>query len=365
MALLMRIKQAPGTYDPTDGLIHHSYLDAINLVYKGLQVNKEHLAVPHFARVMFPFKDLKVHPSECHKDTPTPKFWPACKMQQLSRGGPGHALFPDHDSTTPIPSIPIHDTIIHLGQEMKEVSTSGMQQDELPLKEGISNTPFHHHQNEDTMDTYSAPVIALLYMLGQVQWENRYSLLFLIAKVTALGPAIKEGVDVSASLHQVLTEVWMTKWPKTTGNAMPCPTKQTLALYTLEGDGKHKEPAAMELLYKGHRIHLKQLCSMFADSATTIVSLWENKVLWQVKICVPYESLAYDLGNHDMGYSFLTDRSNACFDNCDALSNKFLSDPSLAGQFGAQRDGRMIWDKGALQKWLDNYAEYQGQLLLC
>ncbi|KIN99536.1 hypothetical protein M404DRAFT_155088 [Pisolithus tinctorius Marx 270] len=100
---------------------------------------------------MFPFKDLKVltglacgqclfvsesvkcmqvHPSECHKDTPTPKFWPACKMQQLSRGGPGHALFPDHDSTTPIPSIPIHDTIIHLGQEMKEVSTSGMQQDE-------------------------------------------------------------------------------------------------------------------------------------------------------------------------------------------------------------------------------------------
>ncbi|KAI6030402.1 hypothetical protein F5J12DRAFT_779564 [Pisolithus orientalis] len=201
----------------------------------------EHLPVPHFARV---------HHRECHKDTPTPKSWPACKMQQLSRGGSGHALFPDHNSTTPIPSIPINDTILHLGKEMKQMLCDLVKisrEDLAPLKEGISNTPFHHHQNEATMDTYSAPVIA-----------------FLIAKVTALGPTIKEGVDVSASLHQVLTEVWMTKWPKTTGNAMPCSTKQMLALYTLEGDGKRKEPAAVtyyltRLTYCIHLVCLKEL----------------------------------------------------------------------------------------------------------
>ncbi|KAI6139411.1 hypothetical protein BKA82DRAFT_4020173 [Pisolithus tinctorius] len=229
----------------------------------------EHLPVPHFARV---------HHRECHKDTPTPKSWPECKMQQLSRGGPGHALFPDHDSTTPKPSIPINDTILHLGKEMKQVSTSGMQQDESPLKD-------------------------------------------LIAKVGALGPAIKEGVDVSASLHQVLTEVWMTKWPKTTGNAMPCPTEQMLALYTLEGDGKHKEPAA--------------------------VTYYLTRLTYCIHLTVPPPFSA-------SGRTKSFDRSNACFDNCDALSNKFLSDPSLAGQFGAQRDGRMIWDKGALQQWLDD-----------
>ncbi|KAI6139458.1 hypothetical protein BKA82DRAFT_36655 [Pisolithus tinctorius] len=319
-----------------------------------------------------------------------------------------------------------------------------------PLKEGISNTPFHRHQNEDTMDTYTAPVIALLYMLGRVQQENRYSLPLpdsLIAKVTALGPAIREGVDVSASLHQVLTEVWMTKWPKTTGNPMPCPTERMLALYTLEGDGKHKEPAAVtyylarltycirlvclkelrqqsesrfngveelacdelqpwftehtnspfsriralqhrasslafqtmslpriwwtdnkqwtELLYKGHRVHLKDLHTMFAASATSIAGLWEHKVLRGIKIRVSYASLADDLGNHDVGYSFLTDRRNTCFADRDALSNKFINDPSLAGHFGVWRDGRMIWDKGALQQWLNDYAEFQGELLLC
>ncbi|KAI5984116.1 hypothetical protein F5J12DRAFT_899404 [Pisolithus orientalis] len=352
-----------------DGLIHHPYLDAINLVvdpqlkalcrllcqvaliqnealahlhnqHKGLQVDKEQFQQvvaqldvaddfpePYFTQVISPFRGLEVltgigcghcayatssskcmqvHHREHHRDTATPKDWTACKMQRFSRSGKGCVLFQVHDTAAPASPVPVDDAISHLRQQMAQASTSNMPQDECvikiprcdddglfpglkaavrqyfnealnlltitdelvlqqlnlpaPLKEGISNTPFHHHQNEDTMDTYTAPVIALLYMLGRVQQENTYSLLLpdnLIEKVTALGTAIREGVDVSASLHQVLTEVWMTKWPKTTGNPMPCPTEQMLALYTLEGDGKHKEPAAVTYyLSQAHILHL-------------------------------------------------------------------------------------------------------------
>ncbi|KAI6019251.1 hypothetical protein BKA83DRAFT_4495273 [Pisolithus microcarpus] len=97
----------------------------------------------------------------------------------------------------------------------------------------------------------------------------------------------------------------------------------------------------MELLYRANQIHLNQLHLMFAASATSIVNLWEKQVLRGIKMCISYDTLADALGNGD-----------------------FLTDPIIMGQFGVLRDGRMIWDMGALQEWLDDYAEFQVQILL-
>ncbi|KAI6144719.1 hypothetical protein BKA82DRAFT_4426120 [Pisolithus tinctorius] len=116
---------------------------------------------------------------ECHMDTPTPKSWPACKMQQLSRGGPGHALFAVHDSTTPIPSNSTNDTILHLKKEMEQVSTSGMQQDECIISPWLQATWWH--ENVSGHDIYhglspealpgAAEDIIPLSLQASVQWQ--------------------------------------------------------------------------------------------------------------------------------------------------------------------------------------------------
>ncbi|KIK25617.1 hypothetical protein PISMIDRAFT_22752 [Pisolithus microcarpus 441] len=577
------MESGQAVFDPRDELVHHPYLDTVNLVvdpqlqalccnqcqvaliprqalahihgqHKGLQPNREHLNAvlaqldilpdlpeASFDTVIPPFKGLRIldglacgncsfvtssakymqmHHREHHRSTPMPKSWVDCKMQQFSRSGKGHILFQVQDSTTPIHIGAMTDTILLLRQEMAQVTTSSVPEDEHvispwlrttrwhehvaghdtsmllrlveiprsdddmllpglkaavglyfdealallqvtdelvlqrlnspdPLKSGINNTPFHRHQNEETMGRYSLPVMALIWMLVRVQHEDRYSLPLpdtLIAKLAALRQGLHDGVNVSCSIHEVLTEVWMSKWIKTFDNPLPCPTERMLALFTLDRDGKHKEPNSVtwhlakleycirlvslkelklqaaskfnqddelacdavqpyftehtntpfgriralqhcasalafqtmslpciwwinnkqwtELLYKGHRINLNGLQTMFAASATAVTDLWEKKVLRGIKIHVSYQTLAEDLGNRDVGYSFLTDRRNTCFADRDLLGNKFLTDLSVSGQFGVWRDGRMIWDKGTLMQWLDDYADFQGQLLL-
>ncbi|KAI6015970.1 hypothetical protein EDC04DRAFT_2608612 [Pisolithus marmoratus] len=390
-------------YDPMDGLIHHPYLDTLNLVvdpelkalccqqcqvalilrealahmhgqHKGLQVNKEHflhmlgqleihedLPEPYFGCVIPPFKGLKTHHTEDHRDTAMPRTWAACKMQQFNRKIPRH----DHDAL--LPGLKAAE-----GRYFEEALSHLPLTDELvlqrlnspdPLKSGINNTPLHHHQNEDTMAKYTLPVLSLIWMLAWAENEDRYSLPLpdtLSAKITALRQALADGVDASDRIHEVLTALWMSKWVKTRNNLIPCPTERVLALLTLDRDGKHKEPVVVtgilaqleycvclvclkelkqlsvasfgendemaynkwwtELLYREHSIHLNSLHSMFAANATSIIDLWEKK---------------------------------------------FLTDPSVAGQFGVWRNGRMIWDMGALQGWLQDYADFKGQLLLC
>ncbi|KAI6038566.1 hypothetical protein EDC04DRAFT_2603897 [Pisolithus marmoratus] len=114
----------------------------------------------------------------------------------------------------------------------------------------------------------------------------------------------------------------------------------------------------MEMLYKGEQIHLNALCSMFLASAKAIITLWEQRVLWGINMCISYDALADDIGNHNMD-------KNTCFADHDSLAHKFFSNPFTSGHFGVKRNGRMIWDKAALQRWLADYAEFQEQLPLC
>ncbi|KAI6008007.1 hypothetical protein EDC04DRAFT_2907364 [Pisolithus marmoratus] len=121
----------------------------------------------------------------------------------------------------------------------------------------------------------------------------------------------------------------------------------------------------MEMLYKGEQINLNALCSMFLASAKAIITLWEQRVLWGINMCISYDALADDIGNCNVGYSFLADRQNTCSADHDSLAHKFLSNPSTSSHFGVKRNDRMIWDKAALQRWLADYGEFQEQLLLC
>jgi len=97
-----------------------------------------------------------------------------------------------------------------------------------------------------------------------------------------------------------------------------------------------------ELLYNGDKIHIDQLHNMFAASEETIINLWEQKILKGISIHVDYQDLADSLGNHDLGYSFLTDPHNSCFQNRDALAHTFMADSKTKTMFGDLRDGNMV-----------------------
>ncbi|KAI6011474.1 hypothetical protein EDC04DRAFT_2609873 [Pisolithus marmoratus] len=398
------------------GLIPGDVLGHIHGQHKGLLVNKKDLdevlanlevckdiPEPCYDRVGPPFKGLKVsigrgcqmcsfasssnkyiqtHYQKQHSGTPMPNEFPDCKMQQLSSSGKGHCQFQVQDSIPPIDMDPETDFIMDLREEMgqafppddmaarpgrnskqdddkllpglkeavrqyfDEVLSLLQIMDELVLqhlnspdpKKSINNMPFHHHQCGETMANYTLLVMALIWMLARAGDNCSYC------------PPL----------------------PNTLCTKM-------LSLVTLERDGKHKEPKSVthylsKLEYCMCLVFLKELkqqsASSFgqddekASSAKAIVTLWEQRVLQGINMCISYDALADDIDNCSVGYSFLVDRQNTCFADHDSLAHKFLTDPSTSGHFGVKRNGRMIWDKAALQRWLADYAEFQEQLLL-
>ncbi|KAI6044131.1 hypothetical protein EDC04DRAFT_2599717 [Pisolithus marmoratus] len=247
------------------------------------------------------------------------------------------------------------------------------------------------------MANYTLPVMALIWMLARAGDNCSYCLPLpdtLCTKVNTLGSTLCRGGNVSCSIHNVLTHIWMSKWEKTCENLLPCPTKWMLSLVTLERDGKHKEPKselkqqsassfgqddekacnALQCWFTEHvtspfnqiqTLQNQASAIAYQTIAKAIITLWEQRVLWEINMCISYDALADDIGNHNVGYSFLADRQNTWFVNHDSLAHKFISNPSTSGHFGVKRNGRMIWDKATLWRQLADYAEFQEQLLLC
>lgn len=64
----------------------------------------------------------------------------------------------------------------------------------------------------------------------------------LVDYIQDLEVALKHQVDVSETIHLVLSNVWLSKWHKMADNTIPCPTERLLAILTLNKDGTHKQP---------------------------------------------------------------------------------------------------------------------------
>jgi hypothetical protein len=61
------------------------------------------------------------------------------------------------------------------------------------------------------------------------------------------------------------------------------------------------------MLYKGNHIDLDDVHKMLANTEVRLVNLWENSVLKGLHIRINYHTIADDLTNKDIGYSFLSD----------------------------------------------------------
>ncbi|KAG2030468.1 hypothetical protein BDR03DRAFT_987079 [Suillus americanus] len=119
-----------------------------------------------------------------------------------------------------------------------------------------------------------------------------------------------------------------------------------------------------ELLYGGNRIHIDRLRQMFAGTEEQMVELWEKKVLVGLSTRVVYEDIADDNTNHDVGYSFLSDRRNVCFADRDRFLKALTGEKELFSRFAVIRNGELIWNMGALMGWLRDYAEFQKLILI-
>ncbi|KAG2088572.1 uncharacterized protein F5147DRAFT_525879, partial [Suillus discolor] len=319
-----------------------------------------------------------------------------------------------------------------------------------PLKEGISNTPLHRHQETATQKDYVRVATSLLAMLIRTGKEAEYSIPLpknLVNAITELEDALTGTIGVEEKIHAILTKVWMVKWVKQEGNPIPCPTERFMALSTLEADGGHKQPVYVtnplarleycirfvclkelkilsaslyggddeaacdalqtwftektnspfsrirslqhrasaiayktmslprvwwldrrtwhEMLYKGDKIHINDLRQMFASTEEQMVELWEKKILLGLNIRVTYQDIADDNTNHDVGYSFISDRRNAwCFADRDRFLKALTGEKELFSRFAVVRNGQLIWNMGTLMGWLRDYAEFQKLVLI-
>ncbi|KAI6098687.1 hypothetical protein F5141DRAFT_1066756 [Pisolithus sp. B1] len=262
-----------------------------------------------------------------------------------------------------------------------------------PTKSGISNTPFHKHLYKSTMKQYILPVVALLFMLIRQEYS------------------VKDFTGSNNKLMKLL-EVWSMAWTHQGDGDIVDPTKRCLALMMLRQDGAFKDPQEVTPVIAGleycmcptflkeihqcmhldtdsdelgqcialesfftektwytfsclqslqHRasllaydtwVSLKyDLCKVFQETEAKLVQIWEEGILMGQDIRVEYDQIADDLINKDIGYSFQLDARNPQL-------------RYLFSHFAKIWEGKIIWNRSALQAWLRSYAELQSLLLL-
>ncbi|KAG6877334.1 hypothetical protein C0993_008522 [Termitomyces sp. T159_Od127] len=120
------------------------------------------------------------------------------------------------------------------------------------------------------------------------------------------------------------------------------------------------------MAYKGNRIEFDDIKKLFVRLEAEIIELFEKKILCGLSLHVTYQSIADDLSNPTVGYSFISDSRNPSFTNKDLLMRAILDSPALSSRFVASHavDASPIWNIIAFRTWLHEYAKFHGLLLL-
>ena len=114
-------------------------------------------------------------------------------------------------------------------------------------------------------------------------------------------------------------------------------------------------------LYQGTRISLDQMIKINRAIEDKLIDAWEGKVLLGLKVRVEYSNIVENLGNTDVGYSFLTDPRNDTFKQQDCLLLAILEDPVQYQNFVQlnPQTSAVIWNKSSLRLWLLHYGDFQ------
>ncbi|KAI6025479.1 hypothetical protein EDC04DRAFT_2930846 [Pisolithus marmoratus] len=274
---------------------------------------------------------------------------------------------------------------------------------------GISNMPFHRHQHNGMLKKYMHLLICFITMLLQDLWFMPNANMEIMRLDDMLHKEAPEQSHILAQLHTMLLKVWTTPWSKSKYHIIPNPTESCLALLTLNWDGSFKstrevttlitkfkycmhltflreirahasagnvevdkeaacdalQPCTMALpsiwwtdmeawltlSFKGNHIAFTDICKIFKDVEEALVATWENKVLKGLELRADYDQVVDDPSNKDVGYSFLFNPRNTCFQD-------------RAHLVGAVREDELVWNRAVLCSWLQDYAELQKLLLM-
>lgn len=118
------------------------------------------------------------------------------------------------------------------------------------------------------------------------------------------------------------------------------------------------------LKYKGNPISFSDVRTMFKDMEEDLVFTWEKKILRGLALRADYADLVDDPTNKDVGYSFLFDSRNPCFQDRTRLVHAIVTGQGEFSKFLTRQEGEPIWNRAALRGWLQDYAELQKLLLL-
>lgn len=90
------------------------------------------------------------------------------------------------------------------------------------------------------------------------------------------------------------------------------------------------------MMFKGHRINMKQLGTIFDNIDSRIVHLWETKLTFGLGLSVDYDAISDNLLDSQPGYCFLDDDRNPFAQHKDTLITAILTSPELCKQFTVQ-----------------------------
>lgn len=113
--------------------------------------------------------------------------------------------------------------------------------------------------------------------------------------------------------------------------------------------------------FKGHTIEFEKLTRLFSNLENDAIAIWEKNILMNLPLHLNYKQITDDMGNTEVGYSFLSDNRNTCFKNRDILAKAIMADSTLSNHFLTgiiDNHGKPIWNVAELQKWLFNYSRF-------
>lgn len=111
---------------------------------------------------------------------------------------------------------------------------------------GISNQPFHSHQQDSSTSKYGGTLVRLVSFLLRAKGEYEMPLPEDLSRnLLLLQQALEEQSTDCKALHSVLLGLWKTRWNLSENDSIPDPTHRFLALYSLQEDGGHADPSAI------------------------------------------------------------------------------------------------------------------------
>lgn len=133
-------------------------------------------------------------------------------------------------------------------------------------------------------------------------------------------------------------------------SAIVATTQAPVNIYWMDSTDK------MIVRYRGDEISLEALQRMFVKMEQDAKSLWEEDILMGADLRIKYDYIKDDLENRTPGYSFLADPRNPFLNHRSTLLQHILQSPTLGPRFFHIQDGRIIWHRTALLKWLKDYC---------